>query len=86
MKLPITLTAAALTAALGAATIAPAKADGAASTRNGQQVACNGQYCSITTNGYGTAYGPNGYGQGPSYGSNGYGTGYQAYARHRRNG
>jgi len=34
MRLPIMLTSAALTAALGVATLTPAKADGAASTRN----------------------------------------------------
>jgi hypothetical protein len=48
---------------------------------NGQQVACNGQYCSISNTGnYGGSYGynQNGYGYG--------GGGYQGFARHRRNG
>ncbi|MBC5799081.1 MAG: hypothetical protein GIX03_13155 [Candidatus Eremiobacteraeota bacterium] len=138
MKLPMVLTAAALTATMGLTTLAPAKADGAASTRNiilgaaalaagiaiesnvahknrlattvqgylpdggvvygdgrivepdgqtyypgnnGQRVACNGQYCSIsnTGNGYGGQYANNQSGYG-------YGGGYQGYARHRRNG
>ncbi len=144
MRLPITITSLALTAALGVATISPAKADGAATTRNiilgaavlvagvaiesnvahknrlastvqgylpdggvvygdgrvvepngqtyypgnnGQQVACNGQYCSISqntaNNGQYGAYGNGGNGGYGSYGNNGYGN-YSGFAQRRR--
>ena len=54
---------------------------------NGQQVACNGQNCTITTNGNGSYGGPYGYnGNGYGYGY-GYGGGsYNGYARRHRNG